>query len=684
MTGTLIYAGLAVLGLAAITDYVAGVGSGWRRMSAHLACAAAAILFVVAGLRSALDGGNSVGIGAWLVFGPAHLRADPLAGLFLAVVGAVACPVALGFAGWARPAGRVTRRGLGALHALTLAAVVFVVLSDNVFYFFFAWEGLTVTFFLLAGFERTVPGNNRASLITFGVGKVGGACLLLGFLLLAGSSRSFLVTAWHAVPGGPLRGAAYALLLVGFFAKVGVVPLQVWIPSGYPAAPGPARALMAGVGALAGFYGLWRVLDELGAPPAWLAILVLLVAASTALLGIAHATVQQDIRRVIAYSSVENGGLIVTGYGVALTGAVLGEQRLVAAGLLAATLQMVAHAAAKSCLFLSVANIEAATGTTALDQLAGVGRDLPWSGTAFGVGALTLAGLPPTAGFVSEWFLLESLMQQFRLSNLTFKLTLAIVGALVALTAGFAAVAFVRILGLTILGSYHRRGQRNREHREVGVIGRAALGILALGCVALAALTPLEIRLIAHGLGPIVAAGTTRGALASPWVLGPVYQKFSVLSPSWLAIELPILVALVAGAALIASRGRMVRVRRVPAWRSATGGVVGEDRYTEFGYANPTRRVLANLLRTRTERRELEGTATVSGDGHDVEHGASQLGYSVDVVEVVEQYVYGPVRRPLAAVVRAAKALQSGRLEAYLAYMLIALIALLAVVVALR
>jgi hydrogenase-4 component B len=675
MTGNLIYAALALFALAVLTDYSYG---GLRRALPHLMCAAAAIMLVVAGMRAALDGGDVLDISSWLAFGTAHLRVDPLAGFFLAVVGAVEFPIALGFAGWRR----IARRGLGALHALTAAAVVFVVLSDNVFYFFFAWEGLTVCFYLLAVFDREKPDRVHGGLLTVGIGKIGGACLLLGFLLLAGRSGSFLIPAWQAVPGGALKGAAYALLLVGFFAKVGVAPVQIWMPSGYPAAPGPARALMAGVGALAGFYGLWRTLDELGRPPTWLAVLVLLVAAFTALLGIAHATVQQDLRRVIAYSSVENGGLIVTGYGVALTGAATGDRRLVAAGLLAATLQLVAHAVAKSALFLATANIDAATGTTALDDLAGLGRDLPWSGTAFGIGALTLAGLPPTAGFVSEWFILESLMQQFRLSDLTFQLTLAVAGALVALTAGFAAVAFVRILGLTILGSYSRRGERNPELVDAGVLGRAALGILAVGCVALAALTPLEIRLIADGLGPVVGAGTTRGALATPWVLGPVYPEFSVLSPSWLAIELPIMVGLVVAAAFLVSRGRLVNVRRVPAWRSATGGVIGEDRYTEFGYANPTRRVLANLLRTRSQLTERDDASAVTGSGTDQPVG--QLDYKTDVVEVVEQYLYNPIRRPLAAVVRAAKSLQSGRLEHYLAYMLVTLIALLIVVIALR
>jgi hydrogenase-4 component B len=161
-----------------------------------------------------------------------------------------------------------------------------------------------------------------------------------------------------------------------------------------------------------GFYGLWRTLGLLGAPPGWLAGVLLVAAAVTAILGIAHAAVATQLPRVIAYSSVENTGLIVAGFGVALTGAATHDSRLVAAGLLAATLQVITHTVAKSVLMLTGARIELAMGTGDLDRLRGAGRRVPWSGTGFAVAALTLAGLPLTAGFVSEWFLLESLMQQ--------------------------------------------------------------------------------------------------------------------------------------------------------------------------------------------------------------------------------------------------------------------------------
>jgi hydrogenase-4 component B len=464
------------------------------------------------------------------------------------------------------------------------------------------------------------------------------------------------------------------------------VPSHVWMPRGYRAAPGPLRAVMAGVAVNVGFYGMWRTLDLLQGPPGWLAVAVLLLGGCTALLGIAHATVGTDLATVVAYSSVENGGLICVGYGVALVGAAIGQPPLTAVGLLAATLQMVAHALGKSLLFCATSGIEDATGTTRLDDLRGVGHRLPVSGTGLAVGALTLAGLPLTVGFVSEWFLLESLMQQFRVGRLDYALPLAAAGALVALTVGFAAVAFVRLVGLVVLGPPRvgPSAEPPARGRDVGALGASGLAVLAAGCVAIAAVAPLWIRVLAAGLDAVVPQGVSGGALQGPWVVQPVYPEFSALSPSWLAVAMPaLLLAVVAlGAAL--SRNRMFAVRRVPVWRSATGGVDGESQYTPFGFANPTRKVLANVLLTRSELRTVEQATGGRADDPQRTAAGAHLGYTTDVVEIVEQFLLRPLGRALLAAVRTAKRLQSGRLDAYLGYMLVAVIAVLAIVVGIR
>ena len=750
-------AGLILLALAALADLVGGrvarfMGSGPLYL---LGAAGSACLTVLGGF--ALTGRSvQLGVGGWLgqaVPGQqtAGLAADRLSGLFLALSFGAAVPVSVAFASWAvlprgddppqtppayggaarppvPPRGgaarppvpsvplRAARRGLGAGYALALGSVAVIMTAQDAFTFLFGWEGLTLAFYLLAGSERHKRGRGAAAQITFAFGKASGAALLIGLLLLATSSHSIMLASFAHVPGGAVRTTAQVLLLVGFAIKAGLGPFQIWLPRGYSAAPGPARAIMAGVCVNVAFYGMWRTLALLGRAPGAVVGVVLVLGALSAVLGIAHAAVQNRLSRVIAYSSIENSGLIVTGFGVALTGAAIGDRRLIAAGLLAATLQIVAHTVAKSLLFTSVAGIEAVAGSDDLEHLRGRARSTPWSGFGLAVGSVTLAGLPPTVGFVSEWFLLEALMQQFRVPGLGYRLVLALAGAAVALTAGFAGVTFVRLVGLIVLGRPGGHGGAGSPSpgghggagsppvsrgglggivppriTDYGWAGRVAVVVLAVCCLAIAAVTPLEVRVIAAGLSPDVPSALTMGALKSPWVLQPVFAGFSILSPSWLWLEMPLMLILVVLFTWAASGRRLLRVRRVPAWRSATIGVEGADSYTAFGYANPTRRVLAGVLDTRSEVRQIMMEENGSDDGagppdrpDPVETGqAAHLQYASDVIEIVEAYLYQPVFRAFMSVVAVAKRLQSGRLDAYLLYMLIALIAVIAVVTAL-
>jgi hydrogenase-4 component B len=693
--GAALAAGLILLALAAAMDLVPGMRqSRWRPVPYLIGTAGSLCLLVtgaaaVAGHSVAVRSSGLLGtvaIGSGPVFSAVPgLAADRLSGLFLVIAFAAATAVSLAFASWAAGPAAAVRRGLGASYALALGAVAVVLTATDAFTLLFGWELLTLAFWLLSGFDRDKPDRPASALVTLVFGRISGAALLAGLLLLVTWSGSLTLASLAHVPPGPLRATACVLLLGGFAVKVGLVPFQVWMPRGYAAAPGPARAIMAGVAVNVGFYGLWRTLALLGPPPAVVTDILLVFASLTAVLGIAHAAVQSSLQRVIAYSSVENTGLILAGFGVALVGAAEGSRKLMAVGLLAATLQVIAHTVAKSLLFVSSSAIEATGRTDDLDDLRGSVRLAPWGGTGLAVGSLTLAGLPPTAGFVSEWFLLEALMQQFRVPGLGDRLVLAVTGAAVALTAGFAGVTFVRLIGLVVLGRPipERCGVRG----DYGVTGRVGVVLLAAACLALAALTPLEIRMIGAGLAPVLPTATVTGALKSPWVLQPVFAGFSILSPSWLWLVMPVLLAVVAAIAWLASGKRLLRVRRVPPWRSATAGVSGHDSYTAFGFANPTRRVLAAVLHTRAEVTRFDA------DENDADAVAGQeaapptvahVGFSSDVIEVVEEYLYRPFRRPFALLVRLAQRLQSGRLDAYLAYMLITLVALLAVVTGLH
>ncbi len=556
----MIAAGLALAGLAVVAGWPAADRRGLQ-LTASIAVVTSAAAFVVAGARGLAGHQERLSLGG---LGPAALHVDPLSGLFLVIAGGVAVPAlcaAAAFAG-ARH-GRLT-----AALALTIAAVAVIVTADNLFVLLFGWEALTVAFYLLTGFHRDRPGRARASLVTVVFGKASGAALLLGGLLLTAHTHTFALTAAGVDAHGALGQAAYALLLAGFAIKVGLLPGHVWLPRGYAAAPGPARAVMAGAAVNVGFYGMWRILQLLGAPPLWLVCVVLVLAGLSAIFGIAQAAVHPDLTVLIGWSSVENAGLILAGFGAALVGAAADEPLLTAAGLVAATAQVITHAMGKSLLFTAASVIEGATGTTNLDRLGGIVRRLPWAGTGLVIGSLTLAGLPLTAGFASEWFILESLMQQFRVSSLAMQLCTAVAGVLVALTVGVAGVTFVRVVALTAFGPpridepvFDPAGTRVDHNAWL----RIGIALLITGCLGVAALAPLQIRVIARGLAPLVG-DQARGANAKPWVLQPVFSDFSALSPSWLWIVLPAMAVL--------DRGGGERAGGTPPGSRAVGGAV--------------------------------------------------------------------------------------------------------------
>jgi formate hydrogenlyase subunit 3/multisubunit Na+/H+ antiporter MnhD subunit len=683
----------AALALLVLAILAAGLGSlrgsaradtvGW------LVAAGGALLAAVAGGRGLAGHADVVSLGDLPGLGPAALRVDPLSGLFLLISFGVALPL-LG-------AAAVTRRRrawLSAVVGVALVGVLLALTADHVFVLLFGWELVTLAFYLLAGYDRHLAGRSRASVGAAVFGKASGAAILLGAVTLAAHAGSFSLEALGTGTSDGVREVAYGLLLFGFAVKVGVLPVQVWLPPTYASAPPAARAVMAGVVVNIGFYGMWRTVEVLGAPPSWLVAVVLVTAGVTAILGISHAATHPELTGLVSWSSVENAGLIVAGFGVALEGAAVGSRELTAAGLVAATAQVVAHSLGKSLLFTGTARVEEETGTTRLDDLRGTASRDPWSGAALVVGALTLAGLPLTAGFASEWLILEALMQQFRVENLTMQLASAVAGALVALTVGVAGVTFVRLVALTAYGA----GTEPRPPfgRAPSAGYRVAVLALSAGSLAAAAFAPVLVRGIAAGLTPLVG-DIARQAVTDGWVLQPVYPDFSALSPSWLWIVLPAFTALGLGGAWLLSGGSLWRVRRVEPWSSASPGADRGLGYTSFGYANPVRKVLANILLTRGqvhevadfEARQAEEFARRAGGAPadpttvgDSGQGEPEVvkHYELDVVEVVEVYLYAPLERGLAVVVRQAKRLQSGRLDAYLTYMLIVLLGGLALV----
>jgi hydrogenase-4 component B len=629
------------------------------RAAAAASCAGC-VLLVVVGIVAAAGGARPVlQLGSWLGFGQSELRADGLAGIFLALTGLAGAAVSLAYI--ELPASRWLT-GLGSTLLLFSAVAIG---SDNGFLFFLAWESLTVCIYLIAS-----AGQGRDSLLggylTGGLAKLGGAALLAAFGVLYGETHSLSLQVWqHASLSGATRGVLFVLFLIAFGSKVGLIPVQGGLPAGYGSAPRLGAASLS-VALAAGFYGLWRFQFDLGGtPPEWCGDALLLLGGATALLGIVYALMQDRLRRFLGYSSVEHAGIVLLGLGVALLGVAAHRPSLAAVGLLAATLQVYAHNLAKTLALIGVDRAEQATGEQTLDPLGGLSRLMPGTTAGLGVASLTLAALPPLAGFVSEWFTFEALLQGFRMPTLLSRLLCALAAAALALTAGIGLLAFAKYFGFGFLGRARQRRPRLK------ISARPSLAMLGLGLLLLflGTVAPWEIKLLGSGLKMTLGFNPAGSVISHPLVLGPVFQKFSVLAPTWLSIVLPAYALIAFAIAASRSRG----VRRAPVWVTGSGAELSAVQYRPSAYSNPMRVILRGPLGYTTR---LIGAR--AGQRR------AQVVLETRVVFAIDRYVYRPAAALALGVAGYVRRSQSGRLSAYLLYMLIAVMAALALIPILR
>jgi formate hydrogenlyase subunit 3/multisubunit Na+/H+ antiporter MnhD subunit len=630
-----------------------------RRLALVVAAAGSALLADVGFATAAHWTTASIDLGTWLGFGHTRLSSDGLAGIFLALVGATGATVSIALL--ERRPGKLAT----SLHALVLLAVATVIGVDQAFVFLLAWETITLALYLLAASDRERPGTLLAAYFGGSLSKIGGACVLAAFALLYGKTGSFEFHAWATAGGlGASRSVAFVLLLVGFGSKIGLIPSQVGLPPLYSAAPAATAATVA-IAYNAGFYGLWRLcFDTLGPGPSWWGEVVLVLGALTALVGILYAVAQDDIARFLGYSSIEQGGIILLGFGVALLGQSAHRPTLAAVGLLAATLQLIMHGIAKPLAFLAADRVTTTTGSRELRPLGGLAPQLPRTATAFGLAVLSLAAMPPFGGFVSEWFTFEALLQSFRLDSTIARLIMALAAAILALTAGIGLLAFAKLYGGIFLGRARTLFTHLREPGpSLGVLGLSALAFV-LGPIA-----PWEIRWLGRGLHQALGFDPAGSTISFPLVLGPVYRHFSVLSPTWLALGIP---AFMLTSALLVRILLRPPVRRAPIWLSGTAPEPALVQYTPDSYANPIRVVLASTYRFR---RTLEPVP---------DSEPSQVTVESEITPGFEAYLYRPLTRAGLWLSTQIRRTQSGRLGTYLLYILVVLIAALALIPALN
>ncbi len=632
---------------------------------AALCSAAGCVLLVIVGLSAALGGARPVlELGGWLGFGHSALRADGLAGIFLALTGLTGAAVSLAYA--ELPAGR----WLTALGCTLLLFVAVAIGSDNAFLFLLAWEAITVCVYLIASAGRSRE-DLLAGYLTGGLAKIGGAALLAAFGLLYAHTHSFSLAVWaHASLPAGTRGVLFALFLACFATKVGVLPLQGGLPAGYGSAPRLGAASLS-VALCAGFYGLWRFeFQILGPLPVWCGDALLILGAITALTGIVYALTQDNLRRFLGYSTVEHAGIVLVGLGVALLGHAAHMPTLAAAGLLAATLQVCAHNLAKTLALIGVDRVEQASGERTIDPLGGLSRRLPASALALGVSSLTLAAIPPLGGFVSEWFTFEALLQGFRMPTLLSRLLCALAAAALALTAGLGLLAFAKYYSFIFLGP--ARGAR-RAARTIPLAARHARARRG-------APVPRHRRAVGDPRARVRPAAAARvrpsehddqpSARARPGVQGILGARADMVEHRAARLR----------AARDPDRAGHPRAQRAERARAARAGVGHRQRRRARRRAVPALGVLQPDARDPARPARLSQPSARRGRAGRV----PRLQLETRVVFAVDRFLYAPLTTLALRVAERVRALQSGRLSAYLLYMLIALIAALALVPILR
>ncbi len=667
----------SILFLLMVGGYGAGaLGALLRRRggAARALTAAGAMVGAAAGLGLGLDvllAGAAFGLelpALLTIAGGFALRLDALGAFFLVVISLVAIPAALYGAAYSEVyEGRRSLPLLGVMLNLFLLTMSLVPLADNVVTFLAAWEGMSLTSYFLVMTESDEPETLRAGGWYLAMTQFGLAFLLATFLLLAGDGGTSFGELRAVAPSlsPAVRAAVFLLALVGFGSKAGLVPLHVWLPLAHPAAPSHVSALMSGVMIKMGVYGLLRVgLDLLGGGPAWWGGLVLAAGALSALLGVLYALMEHDLKRLLAYHSVENIGIIFIGLGAGWMFQSYGLGTLAALGFVGGLYHTINHACFKSLLFLGAGGVLHATGSRNMEELGGLIKRMPRTALFFLVGAAAISALPPLNGFVSEWLVFQALLGGAAIPRSEVAVLMPVAVALLALTSGLAAACFVKAFGITFLGM-PRSGEADRA-REVPLAMQCGMAVLALACVAL-------------GLGAFVMVPALGAVLAGQSGMPPVAVAFSLrlplevpgavgrMSPTFLLLGLVLLLAAVPLALRLFGAARGLRVSDT--WGCGRIAQTPRMQYTATAFAEPLRRVFAELYRP---------TEDLSIDFHpDSRYFVQSIEYRTRILPWFERYLYEPVIAWVKVWAARARAVQSGSVHAYLSYLVAALVALL-------
>lgn len=548
----------------------------------------------------------------------AHFRLDALSTFFLAVVnfgGAMASLYGLGYGRHESAPHRVLP-----FFPAFLAAMNLVVMADDAFTFLLSWEFMSLASWALVMAHHREQDNARAGYIYLVMASFGTLALLLAFGLLSGPGGNYTFEAMRAASPTPLATAfVLALMLLGAGSKAGLVPLHVWLPLAHPAAPSHVSALMSGVMTKVAVYGFIRVIfDLLGEPAWWSGVVVLFLGGLTAVLGILYALMEKDLKRLLAYSTIENVGVIFVSLGLALAFRANAMPSAAALALTAALFHVLNHSFFKSLLFFGAGAVLTATGERDMEKLGGLIHRMPLTSFAFLVGCVAISALPPFNGFVSEWLAFQAILQSPDLPQWGLKVMVPAVGGLLALSAALAAACFVKAFGITFLG--RPRSAAVEPAHEVDRYSLTAMFSLAALCL-LAGIVP---GLVIDGLSSVtlpLIGSRMPVQMAQPWLsIVPIATSRS----SYNGLLVFLFIAFSASAAAyVIHRFASHAIRRGPAWGCGFADVTPSSQYTAVSFAQPIRRVFGTFAFRARETVEMPppgqtGPARLDVEMHDV------------------------------------------------------------------
>ena len=548
----------------------------------------------------------------------AHFRLDALSTFFLVVVNLGGAGASLYGLGYGRHES-APHRVLPFFPAF-LAGMNLVVLADDAFTFLLSWEFMSLASWALVMAHHREQDNARAGYIYLVMASFGTLALLLAFGLLSGPSGNYTFEAIRAVEPTPfVATVVLVLMLLGAGSKAGLVPLHVWLPLAHPAAPSHVSALMSGVMTKVAVYGFIRVVfDLLGEPTWWSSVVVLFLGGQTAVLGILYALMEKDLKRLLAYSTIENIGVIFVSLGLALAFQANAMGWAAALALTAALFHVLNHSLFKSLLFFGAGAVLTATGERNIEKLGGLIHRMPFTSFVFLVGCVAISALPPFNGFVSEWLTFQAILQSPDLPQWALKVMVPAVGGMLALSAALAAACFVKAFGITFLG---RPRTAAVEHvQEVDRFSLAAMFTLAALCL-LAGILP---GLVIDGLSPVTSAliGSRMPVqMAVPWLsIVPIAESRSSYNGLLVFLFIAVSASL---AAFVIHRFASHALRRGPAWGCGFPDVVPAAQYTAVSFAQPIRRVFGTFAFRAKENVEMPapgetGPARLNVEMHDL------------------------------------------------------------------